>query len=42
MGSPYTVPEDTLEKLRSMGLALATGNGLAITDEGLRRIEAGE
>jgi hypothetical protein len=42
VGSPYTVPQDTLDKLRSMGLVLATGNRLAVTDGGLRRIEAGE
>jgi hypothetical protein len=41
-GSPYAVSPDILDKLKSMGLILATGNGLTISDEGLRRIEAGK
>jgi hypothetical protein len=42
IGSPYAISQDILDKLKSMGLVLAIGNLLVISDEGLRRIEAGE
>jgi hypothetical protein len=41
-GFCYAVSPEVREKLQSMGLILATCGGLAITDAGLRRIEAGE
>jgi hypothetical protein len=40
-GFSYAISPHVLDKLKSMGLISETGNGLAITDEGLRRIEAG-
>jgi hypothetical protein len=41
-GFCYAVSPDVREKLQSMGLISATRDGLAITDDGLRRIEAGK
>jgi ribosomal protein S19E (S16A) len=41
-GFSYAISRDVLDRLKSMGLISATRDRLAITDEGLRRIEAGE
>jgi hypothetical protein len=41
-GFTYAISPDIEDKLKSMGLISETGNRLAITDEGLRRIEAGK
>jgi hypothetical protein len=40
-GFSYAIARDVRDKLKSMGLILETRDGLAITAEGLRRIEAG-
>jgi hypothetical protein len=41
-GFTYAMSPDILDKLKSLGLISAPGNRLAITAEGLRRIEAGK
>jgi hypothetical protein len=40
-GFSYAIARDVRDKLKSMGLILEARDGLAITAEGLRRIEAG-
>jgi hypothetical protein len=37
-GFCYAVAPDIRDKLKSLGLVSATADGLAITDEGLRRV----
>jgi len=39
-GFCYAVSRDVRDRLKSMGLIAETHDGLAITDEGLRRIQA--
>jgi hypothetical protein len=41
-GFTYAISRDVLDKLKSIGLISGAGNRLAITDEGLRRIQAGK
>jgi hypothetical protein len=41
-GFCYAVSPAIRDKLKQMGLISVTGEGLAITDGGLRRIEAGK
>jgi hypothetical protein len=41
-GFCFAISRDARDKLKSMGLISETSDGLAITAEGLRRIEAGK
>jgi hypothetical protein len=41
-GFSYAIARDVRDRLQSMGLIAETRDGLAITDEGLRRIQAGK
>jgi ribosomal protein S19E (S16A) len=41
-GFSYAIARDVRDRLQSMGLIAETRDGLAITAEGLRRIEAGK
>jgi hypothetical protein len=41
-GFCYAISRDVRDRLKSMGLISETRDGLAITDEGLRRIQAGK
>jgi ribosomal protein S19E (S16A) len=41
-GFSYAIARDVRDRLKSMGLIAETRDGLAITEEGLRRIQAGK
>jgi ribosomal protein S19E (S16A) len=41
-GFSYAIVRDVRDRLKSMGLIAETRDGLAITEEGLRRIQAGK
>jgi ribosomal protein S19E (S16A) len=41
-GFSYAISRDVRDRLKLMGLIAETRDGLAITEEGLRRIQAGK